>query len=687
MQEKPMVSIVIPVYNVEEYLEETLQCIEKQTLADIEIICVDDGSTDGSLEILKKHKETDSRIVIMQQKNRGAGAARNFGFTKVKGKYVLFFDSDDKCSLELLEKTVQCAEENAADIVAYDFLRFYEDGSTANAKGIHNDWLKGELSVFNYKDCPNTVMSIINPTPWNKLYNAEFVRKNNLKFEEISSTNDITFAAVSAAVAERISFIPERLVYYRVGHTGTISSTKTQKLYNVITAIQSALRQVKELSYFEEIKNSAYRFAMDNYLFALEHYITDFSLPIAKEYYETVHEYFNSPEFNDLDESVFWIELIRRFKVVKKYDYATMLEFTKKKIVVSLTTYPARIDGITTVLETIYNQTKPADEVVLWLAPGQFPDGKEGLPVDLRQLIDAGKLTLRWCDDLKPHKKYYYAFQEYPDDLIITIDDDLLYDQNMIKNLFFSYVEYPKAVSAMRTHLILIDEEYNFLPYRYWIKEITFCINKPSMQLLATGGAGTLYPPHLLNYDLMKADVIMDICPFADDLWLKAVEVMSDVPVVLAQKNYGLHYLPGSQEEALCHMNVDQDFNDTQLEKVARWFEEKFEEKVLEKKIVEYPFGERIVGMNAVCEMFRLTLDKETQRSRELRRRLNMAFEQKDKWQTANKEKGKRIKKLEAEVKKLKKANKELKASFSYRMGKTISWPLRKIYRIFKGLF
>ncbi len=211
----PQVSVVIPVYNSERYLSECLDSILNQTLQDIEVICVDDGSTDQSLEILNSYARADARIYTITQDQKGAGAARNLGFRHATGEYVFFCDSDDLCDAELLEKTVARATETQADIVGFDFVRFYEDGSEKQAIGVHLDWLEfdnpeHELpESFNYMNCPDRIMSIVNPTPWNKLYRSAFIRDNNLLFEEISSSNDITFAAVSVATAQIVAYIKE----------------------------------------------------------------------------------------------------------------------------------------------------------------------------------------------------------------------------------------------------------------------------------------------------------------------------------------------------------------------------------------------------------------------------------------------------------------------------------------------
>ncbi|MCD7754497.1 MAG: glycosyltransferase [Clostridiales bacterium] len=630
--ERPVVSVIIPVCNVEKYLRQSLDCILGQTLTDFEVICVDDGSTDQSPAILEEYAQKDTRMKVLRQENRGAGAARNLGFSHATGTYAYFFDADDLCSPELLEKTVARAEETKADIVAFDFIRFHEDGTVENRVGIHADWLPPETEVFSYRDCPDRIMSVINPTPWNKLCRTAFLREHQLKYEEISSSNDIAFSAVSAASAERISFLKEELFQYRVGHANTISSTKSTKLYNVLTAVTSATAQVQALPYYDKIKKAAFRFAIDNYIFALEHNVTDWSSDICRMYYTEIHQYFLQSEFDNLQEGdLHNPELYQSFCIVRKQDYESIMALRTRKLIVSFTSFPPRIAGLSSVLESIYNQSRPADRVILWLAEEQFPQREAELPEELLAFVQAGKLELRWCpEDLKPHKKYFYAMQENPDDIIVTIDDDILYPPNMLRTLYRSYLRYPNAVSTMRANLIVLNEEGTVLPYRYWGKEADCNLNEPFMSLLATGVGGVLYPPHLLPEALFDEQAIQDTCLMADDLWLKTMELLRDVPVVAAAKFQPLKYVPGSQAVALHHSNVDKGANDEQLEQIQRWMEQHYDEpNFWSRKLTEASSSSKISEITAICEYYYRERERLRKEIREFNRKLHQAWTEK----------------------------------------------------------
>ncbi|MBR2801484.1 MAG: glycosyltransferase [Erysipelotrichaceae bacterium] len=624
MSERPLVSIVVPVYNTQEYVRESLGCLLSQTYDNIEILCVNDGSTDDSLKILQECAAEDARIHVFDRPNAGAGAARNYGFSQAKGEYALFFDSDDLCKEDLVEKALTRVLETEADIIAYNYTKFTEDGTETSGKGIHTEHMPKGMEVFSYRDFPNYIMSIINPVPWNKLYRSSFIRENDLHFEEISSTNDITFAAVSAAKAERIAFLHDELVRYRVGQSGTITKTKVKNTGNVITAVESALRQVKELSYYPEIKGAAQRFAVDNYVFALQRYTNDFRSGKAEEFYNYVHQRFTEEDLNDAEEALY-LTLAKWYRIIKKYDYQEFFHLYDRKIVASVTTFPDRIKGMRPVLDSILDQSRPADEVVLWLADSQFPEGTEGLPEDLMELVNEGKVTIRFCKDLKAHKKYFYAFSEYADDLIVTFDDDLLYYKDSINELFLTYLEFPHSVPAMRAHLMVFDEEQVILPYNHWFLESNICVQQPCMQLLATGGAGALYVPELFEKGFLNEKLIQELCPLADDLWLKAAEVMSGIPVVLARPNRTLKYLPGSQETALYHLNVDENRNDVQIKAINEYLDSKYGEKTLTRKITAYN-GANYLSVRDIMDAIYLERQTQRQMRHELSEKLKRAY-------------------------------------------------------------
>lgn len=267
-----------------------------------------------------------------------------------------------------------------------------------------------------------------------------------------------------------------------------------------------------------------------------------------------------------------------------------------EKIIVSFTSWPGRIASAEQVVANIWKQTRKPDRILLYLAKEQFPERENNLPDGLLTQAKEGLVDIRWCDkDLKPHKKYFYAMREFPDDLIVTVDDDLLYPSEMIERLYQSYQSYPKAISASRTHLMLIDDDQNFLPYKYWPQETDICLNQPTMHLLATTGAGTMYPPHLLNLEDCTAEVIESTCLFADDLWMKVLEIAQKIPVVLAAPNEPLVHIENTAETAIWRDNVDGGGNDAQLNDIVDWFNGKYGERFIQTSFSSYAEGINLI--------------------------------------------------------------------------------------------
>lgn len=218
------VSVVIPVYNAEEYLYECLKSIKNQTLKDIEVILVDDGSTDDSLKILKEFALMDHRFHLIQQNNLFAGAARNNGIKIAKGEYVLFLDADDIFELNFIENMYENVKLNNSDIVICD--AYFFDSQSKKIEESSNflrvEELSGLETGFSYIDIPERIFQITTPAPWNKLYKKSFIEREGLLFQDIKRSNDEYFVSMSLISAKKITIINKPLVYYRVNNKNSL---------------------------------------------------------------------------------------------------------------------------------------------------------------------------------------------------------------------------------------------------------------------------------------------------------------------------------------------------------------------------------------------------------------------------------------------------------------------------------
>ncbi|WP_296882330.1 glycosyltransferase family 2 protein [uncultured Methanobrevibacter sp.] len=239
------ISVILPVYNSENYIKECLDSLLSQTFKDIEILCIDDGSTDGSLNILKDIEKTDSRITVITQENMGVAKTRNNGLNLVKGNYVYFMDSDDCLDKNAFKKLHDNITSNRSDfcIMKVIFVNGSEEYKFP-AFDIDKEFDKVNFNdfTFTYRDVKSHVLNDLF-APWLKLYSAEFLKSNDdFTFPEIKSYSDAPFHVKTMLNASKISFVPEYLYYYRENDGSLVhSSSNTINFFRLSDIIEDYL--------------------------------------------------------------------------------------------------------------------------------------------------------------------------------------------------------------------------------------------------------------------------------------------------------------------------------------------------------------------------------------------------------------------------------------------------------------
>lgn len=264
----PKISVIIPVYNVEEYLKECLNSVINQTFKDIEIICIDDGSTDNSLNILKEFAQNDERIIILTQQNKGAGSARNLGIKKAKGEYLYFLDSDDFTNQNLFEKTYNKITTLDAQICIFKNNEFI----TETKKLIPNKWIKKTnfKSIFNINDYKANFFSLFNVPAFSKLYKADFIKQNNIYFQEIKTCNDVFFNFFTLATAEKITFLNEELVTYRINQKNNLSANRSKYIENISKAFNYLKDELTKKGLFKRAEKTYYKKASECFCYEIK---------------------------------------------------------------------------------------------------------------------------------------------------------------------------------------------------------------------------------------------------------------------------------------------------------------------------------------------------------------------------------------------------------------------------------
>lgn len=239
-----MVSLIIPVFNVEEYLEECLESIINQSFSDYEVILVDDGSTDKSKSIINTYEKRFNNIKILSQNNKGVSEARNLALKHAAGEYVLYVDSDDFLKSNMLDVMVNKAEKSKADIIICNYTFYYGDDNENNR-------------VFNYNTLEDKLYSSnavidmmlnfkIQGQLWNKLFKISLLLENNFEFESGRYIQDIFPVFKVINKSKKIGFVNEALYYYRQRETSTVYKRNSKLVEDYYHAMNSIIEYIIE---------------------------------------------------------------------------------------------------------------------------------------------------------------------------------------------------------------------------------------------------------------------------------------------------------------------------------------------------------------------------------------------------------------------------------------------------------
>ena len=247
----PLVSIIVPIYNVEQYLVECLDSLVNQTLRDIEIICVNDGSPDRCADIVRDYMLRDERILLIEQENKGLSGARNAGLKLAKGEYVYFMDSDDWLEHDAMEMCYQAATRDNVDVVLFDALSFV-DGVENCSEGMQNDYDRSKrLQSYANQAMPAKQLfkqmvqsGAMRPPVWLNFIRLDLLVKNDLNFEEGLIHEDELFTPQLYALASTMMYIPCIFFHRRVRPGSIMTSVKIEK------TLESLCHIIRELCAF-----------------------------------------------------------------------------------------------------------------------------------------------------------------------------------------------------------------------------------------------------------------------------------------------------------------------------------------------------------------------------------------------------------------------------------------------------
>lgn len=247
------ISIIVPIYNAEKYLDKCINSMINQTKKELEFILVNDGSTDSSEKIIKNYK--DKRIKYFKNKNQGIGKTRNFGIEKATGKYLMFLDSDDYLDITACEKLYNKAEKEKLDLVVFDFYRVEKDGL--------KEVLIDDFKNSSLKNNPELLLTI-NLGPCNKLFKREIITDNNSKFIENLKYEDTTFVCETINNAKTIGKLNEFLHYYVI-HNNSETTVRDERIFDIIKIVDIVRNYFKEKKHMKEVVDKLTISILTNY--------------------------------------------------------------------------------------------------------------------------------------------------------------------------------------------------------------------------------------------------------------------------------------------------------------------------------------------------------------------------------------------------------------------------------------
>lgn len=251
----PIVSVIIPAYNAQNFIEQCISSVTAQTLRDIEVIVVDDGSNDDTCALVKRFTQQDDRITLLRQANQYAGVARNNGLSHARGKYLYFLDADDFIEPDALERMTDAAETSNVDIV---IARSNSHDAETHAETLIDYTIMGVPTgrVLANADYVGTVFQSFVGWAWDKLFRSDFIHAHKLSFQPLRTTNDAFFTYMALASAASIYCMDAVLFHHRTHNTGSLEATRRKSWECALTAIKSISAALRELDNHSLTKRS-----------------------------------------------------------------------------------------------------------------------------------------------------------------------------------------------------------------------------------------------------------------------------------------------------------------------------------------------------------------------------------------------------------------------------------------------
>ncbi|ADK32310.1 SPASM domain-containing protein [Brachyspira pilosicoli] len=313
---------------------------------------------------------------------------------------------------------------------------------------------------------------------------------------------------------------------------------------------------------------------------------------INKEYSDNNKEIFNN--FYELKSLIFTLDLRNkaRMQILALGDEKIIEEKRKERLIVSLTSFPQRIYDIDVVLFSLLNQTIKPDKIILWLSIEEFPNLEKDVPLHILNMRKFG-IEIEFCNNLYSYNKLIHSLKKYPNDIIVTADDDIYYEYNWLEKLYNAYLENPNYIHCHRAHKVKFDDN-NILEYKKWIQ----CLNnngdlEASYRLFFNTSVGIICKKNMFYKDVLNEKLFIKKSPKSDDIWFWAMSVLNDTKINIVKDNMKKIIKLGCDN--LYDTNVLENYNDIQLNNLFNYYGEKIKNKLIQidnkLQICKLPFS------------------------------------------------------------------------------------------------
>ncbi|MDE5977506.1 MAG: glycosyltransferase [Turicibacter sp.] len=307
------ISVIVPSYNVESYIDKSFKSLLNQTFKEFEIIVINDGSKDNTLEKLKFYESIDSRVKVIDKANEGVGATRNLGLHLAKGEYIIFVDPDDSLHSDMLQLLYEKALETSANVIVCEHYVCYEQSDAMTVMPIE---VKSSELLF-VKERKDLIFQL-NPAPWNKLIKVSWLKEMKIEFPLDYRSEDLTFTTKVLARCQTVAIVHHPLYYYLANRIDNVSSANDERILHTLQALQDILISYEHWNLKEEFKAELEMLTIKQIQYELHKVIYLEDKKLANQ---VIYEFFKFLKINfpDWKKNKYYRSIYQKLNLINKY--------------------------------------------------------------------------------------------------------------------------------------------------------------------------------------------------------------------------------------------------------------------------------------------------------------------------------------------------------------------------------